>query len=107
MRNQPRPDRVPAAERRARAARIPSGAAAEAAGLARALRREPGLAAVGLTGLFIASLCLIAVVVRGTFIAPEGKLLGAVGFTFGVAVLSLTAALLLPLSGWSNAAHRS
>lgn len=80
------------------------------AGMARfvraASRREPGLAAVGAAGLVIALLCLIAVAVRGSFIPPEGKMLDAVTFTFGVAVFTLTVALLLPMAGYSAKAER-
>lgn len=71
-----------------------------------AFRRERGLSAVGVAGLVIALLCLIAVAVRGPFIPPEGKMLDAATFTFGVAVFTLTVALLLPLAGYSESARR-
>jgi hypothetical protein len=63
--------------------------------------REPGLFAVGTGGLVLASVCLVGVAVRGRFIPPEGKLLDAATFCFGVGVFTLTVALLLPLAGFS------
>jgi hypothetical protein len=82
-------------------------AAASLARYARAAwRREPGLAGVGLAGLVIASLCMIAVAVRGPFIPPEGKMLDATTFTFGVGVFTLTVALLLPMAAYSERAER-
>jgi hypothetical protein len=68
--------------------------------------REPGLFTVGLAGMVIALLSLIAVAVRGSFIPPEGKMLDAVTFTFGVGLFTLTIALLLPLAGYSQSARR-
>jgi hypothetical protein len=44
--------------------------------------------------------------VRGRFIAPEGKLLDAATFCFGVGVFTLTVALLLPLAGFSPVGRR-
>ncbi|MCU1487182.1 MAG: hypothetical protein JWN67_3928 [Actinomycetia bacterium] len=73
---------------------------------ARVGRSERGLAAVGLSGLVIALACRVAVVARGPFIEPEGKLLDAATFTFGVAVFTLTVVLLLPLAGYSDVARR-
>jgi hypothetical protein len=64
------------------------------------------LLGVGAAGLVIALLCFVAVVVRGRFIPPEGKMWDATTFTFGVAVFTLTVALLLPLAGYSSAAER-
>jgi hypothetical protein len=64
------------------------------------------LLAVGAAGLLVSLLCLVAVAVRGRFIPPEGKMLDAATFTFGVAVFTLTVALLLPLAGYSSAAAR-
>jgi hypothetical protein len=63
--------------------------------------REPGLFAVGTGGLVLAVVCLVGVAVRGRFIPPEGKLLDAATFCFGVGVFTLTVALLLPLAGFS------
>ena len=74
--------------------------------IVRAFAREPGLTAVGLAGLAVASVCLVAVAVRGPSIAPEGKPLDAVTFTFGVGIFMLTMALVLPLAGWSDDARR-
>jgi hypothetical protein len=71
-----------------------------------AFAREPGLVAVGVAGLVIALLCLITVAVRGSFIPPEGKMLDAVTFSFGVGLFTLTVALLLPLAGYSLVARR-
>jgi hypothetical protein len=68
--------------------------------------REPGLFTVGLAGMVIALLSLIAVTVRGSFIPPEGKMLDAATFTFGVGLFTLTIALLLPLAGYSQSARR-
>lgn len=68
--------------------------------------REPGLTALGLAGLGIAALSLLAVAVRGPFIPPEGKMLDAVTFSFGVGVFTLTIALLLPEAGFSPVARR-
>lgn len=72
----------------------------------RGFAREPGLTAVGVAGLVISFLSLIAVVGRGTFIPPEGKMLDSVTFTFGVAVFVLTMALVLPLAGFSDRGRR-
>jgi hypothetical protein len=68
--------------------------------------REPGLFIVGIAGLVISLLCLIAVAARGSFIPPEGKMLDAVTFTFGVGIFTLTVALILPLAGYSDSARR-
>jgi len=68
--------------------------------------REPGLFAVGVGGLLLALLCLGTVAVRGSFIPPEGKMLDAVTFNFGVGLFTLTIALLLPLAGYSTPARR-
>ena len=68
--------------------------------------REPGLFAVGVAGVVLAGVCLIAVAVRGRFIAPEGKMLDAATFCFGVGVFTLTVALLLPLAGYSPPVRR-
>jgi hypothetical protein len=70
------------------------------------VRREPVLAAVGVAGLVVALLCLIAVAWRGSFIPQEGKMSDAVTFTFGVGVFTLTMAAILPLAGYSVAAER-
>jgi hypothetical protein len=56
-------------------------------------------------GLGIALLCFIAVGMRGSFISPEGKMLDAATFAFGVGVFSLTIALILPLAGYSDTAR--
>jgi hypothetical protein len=71
-----------------------------------AARREPGLFAVGTAGLVLAVVCLVGVAVRGRFVDPEGKLLDAATFCFGVGVFTLTVALLLPLAGFSPIARR-
>ena len=71
-----------------------------------ALGQERGLFVVGVTGLVIAALCLVAVGVRGSFIPPEGKMLDAATFTFGVGLFALTIALLLPLAGYTETARR-
>jgi MFS family permease len=67
---------------------------------------DRGLVVVGAAGLVVSLLCLIAVAVRGTFIPPEGKMLDATTFSFGVGIFALTIALLLPLAGYSEAARR-
>jgi hypothetical protein len=72
----------------------------------RVFAREPGLTVLGLAGLGIAALCLVAVAVRGPFIPPEGKMLDAATFSFGVGVYTLTIALLLPEAGFSPVARR-
>ena len=68
--------------------------------------RERGLTMVGVAGVVLASLCLIAVAVRGRFIPPEGKMLDAATFCFGVGVFTLTVALLLPLAGFTPTGRR-
>jgi hypothetical protein len=68
--------------------------------------QEPGLCIVGVAGLGLAAVCLVAAAVRGRFIPPEGKMLDAATFDFGVAVYVLTVALLLPLAGFSPSARR-
>lgn len=86
------------------------GAGREAAGPVahgRALfAREPGLTAIGVTGLLISVGCLVGVAVYGPFIPPEGKMQEAVTFTLGVAIFALTTALLLPLAGYSQRGRR-
>jgi hypothetical protein len=67
---------------------------------------EPGLVVVGVAGVVLAGVCLIAVAVRGRFIPPEGKMLDAATFCFGVGVFTLTVALLLPLAGYTATARR-
>jgi hypothetical protein len=67
---------------------------------------EPGLFVVGVAGVVLAGVCLIAVAVRGRFIPPEGKMLDAATFCFGVGVFTLTVALLLPLAGYTATARR-
>ena len=64
-----------------------------------AVAREPGLCAVGAFAVALAGVCVVAVAVRGRFIAPEGKMLDAATFCFGVGVFTLTVAMLLPLVG--------
>ena len=71
-----------------------------------AVGREPGLIAVGIAGVVLSALCLGAVAVRGRFIPPEGKMLDAATFCFGVGVFTLTVALLLPLAGYSPPGRR-
>lgn len=68
--------------------------------------REPGLCAVGAAGLVLAVVCLVGVSVEGATIPPEGKLLDAATFCFGVGVFTITIALLLPLAGYAPAARR-
>jgi hypothetical protein len=61
---------------------------------------------LGAAGLAVAVLCFLAVVVRGRHIPPEGKMWEATTFSFGVAVFTLTVALLLPLAGYSTTGRR-
>src|SRR5262245_7270342 len=68
--------------------------------------REPGLFAVGVAGLVLAVVCLVGVAVRGASIPPEGKMLDAATFCFGVGLFTLTVALLLPLAGYSPEGRR-
>lgn len=72
----------------------------------RGFAREPRITTVGVAGLVVSFLSLIAVLARGTFIPPEGKMLDAVTFTFGVALFVLTMALVLPLAGFSDRGRR-
>ncbi len=67
---------------------------------------EPGLSAVGAAGLVLGLVCLVGVAVRGRFIPPEGKLLDAATFCFGVGVFTITVALLLPLAGYAPTPRR-
>ena len=71
-----------------------------------AVAREPGLVTVGVGGLLLAVVCMIGVAFRGRHIPPEGKLLDAATFTFGVGVYTLTVALLLPVAGYSATTRR-
>jgi hypothetical protein len=71
-----------------------------------AIAREPGLVAVGLGGIVLSLVCLVGVVVNGRAVAPEGDLLDAATFDFGVGVFTLTIALLLPLAGYTPAARQ-
>jgi hypothetical protein len=71
-----------------------------------AAAREPGLVVVGSAGLVLAGVCLVGVGVRGRFVPPEGKMLDAATFCFGVGVFTLTVALLLPLAGYGPPARR-
>ena len=77
-----------------------------AASVRAAVAGEPGLCAVGAFGVALAGVCVVAVAVRGRFIAPEGKMLDAATFCFGVGGFTLTVALLLPLAGYSPTARR-
>jgi hypothetical protein len=61
---------------------------------------------VGLTGLVLGVVCLVGVAVHGRTLPPEGKLLDAATFTFGVGLYTLTIAVLLPLAGYSLAGGR-
>ena len=72
-------------------------AAAREPGLCRGRRRRAGARHVA---------CLVGVAVEGATIPPEGKLLDAATFCFGVGVFTVTIALLLPLAGYSPAARR-
>ena len=83
----------------------PRPASVAASGRA-AVDREPGLVAVGAAGLVVALVCLVGVAVRGRSVPPEGKMLDAATFCFGVGVFTLTVALLLPLAGYSPAGRR-
>jgi hypothetical protein len=56
--------------------------------------------------MVIAFVCLVGVAVQGPSVPPEGKLLDAATFTFGVGLFTLTIALLLPLAGYSPPARR-
>jgi hypothetical protein len=68
--------------------------------------RESGLFVAAVGGVVLAAVCLIAVAVRGRFIPPDGNMLDAATFCFGVGVFTLTVALLLPLAGYSPVARR-
>jgi hypothetical protein len=61
---------------------------------------------VGAAGIVLALVCLIAVAVRGSSIPPEGKMLDAATFCFGVGVFTLTVAALLPWAGYTPTARR-
>jgi hypothetical protein len=83
------------------------GPATSVAAAARtAVGREPGLVTVGAVGLGLAALCLVAAAVRGRFIPPEGKMLDAATFCFGVGVFTLTISLLLPVAGYNSSTRR-
>ena len=71
-----------------------------------AVAREPGLSVVGVAGIGVALVCLVGVAVHGRFVPPEGKMLDAATFCFGVGVFTLTVALLLPLAGYAPEARR-
>ena len=71
-----------------------------------AISREPGLFAVGLAGWLLATVCLVAVGIHGRHLEPEGKLLDAATFCFGVGLYVLTVAMLLPVAGFSDTARR-
>jgi hypothetical protein len=71
-----------------------------------AIVREPGLCAVGAAGVVVAVVCLVGVAVWGRTVEPEGKLLDAATFCFGVGVFTLTVALLVPLAGFSPVVRR-
>jgi hypothetical protein len=71
-----------------------------------AFAAEPGLVALGMAGLVISALDLVAVAARGAFIPPEGKMLDAATFSFGVGLFTLTVALLLPLAGFTGRGRR-
>jgi nitroreductase len=61
---------------------------------------------VGGAGVLLAALCLVVAIARGRFIPPEGKMLDAATFCFGVGIFTLTIALLLPLAVLSPVARR-
>jgi hypothetical protein len=71
-----------------------------------AFARERGLVLVGGAGVVVAVVCLVGVAVRGRSVPPEGKMLDAATFCFGVGVFTLTVALLLPLAGFTAAGRR-
>jgi hypothetical protein len=81
-------------------------AAAVRASVRAAVAREPGLCLVGVYGIVWSGVCLVGVAVQGRSVPPEGKLLDAATFCFGVGVFTLTLALLLPLAGYSATARR-
>jgi hypothetical protein len=85
---------------------MPSLRARTVAAARAAATREPGLIAVGIAGIGVAAVCAVGVAFWGRYVPPEGKLLDAATFTFGVGVFTLTIALLLPLAGYSPSARR-
>jgi hypothetical protein len=84
----------------------PRGRARAVAFARRVARQEPGLIVVGLAGLVLGVVNLVGVAVHGRTLPPEGKLLAAATFTFGVGVYTLTVAVLLPLAGYSPEGRR-
>jgi hypothetical protein len=82
------------------------GSASAVAWARAAIAREPGLSAVGAAGLVLSLVCLFGVAAWGRTVEPEGKLLDAATFCFGVGVFTLTVALLLPLAGFSPIGRR-
>ena len=77
-----------------------------AAAIRRAVAREPGLVRLGLAGIALSVVCAVGVAMNGKVNPPEGKLLGAATFDFGVGVYALTIALILPLAGYSDRARQ-
>ena len=71
-----------------------------------AAAREPVLVAVGLGGLVLGAICLVGAALQGATVPPEGKLLDAATFCFGVGLYTVTIAVLLPLAEYSPAARR-
>ena len=69
-------------------------------------RQEPGLVVIGLAGLVLGVVNLVGVAIHGRTLPPEGKLLAAATFTFGVGLYTLTIAVLLPLAGYSPEGRR-
>jgi len=66
---------------------------------------EPVLTALGIVGLLAALVCFAGVAVYGPVVPPEGKMLDAATFNLGVAVFTLTIALVLPHAGYSGKAR--
>jgi hypothetical protein len=61
---------------------------------------------VGAAGVVLGLVCLVAVAVHGRVVPPEGKMLDAATFCFGVGVFTLTVMLLLPLAGYTPTGRR-
>jgi hypothetical protein len=72
----------------------------------RAIPADLPLLVLGAVGLIVAVVCFVAVLARGRYNPPEGKMWEATTFSFGVAVFTLSVAFLLPLAGYSPAGRR-
>lgn len=70
------------------------------------LARSPALALLGALGVALAVVCLLAAVLRGVVVPPEGNLYETATFDGAVGIFMLTLAVLAPGVEWSRTGRR-